>query len=114
MPGSMYLSARCTLQLVEDWLCAGLQKHQAAVIFKRAVATGGMATSSVEMMPMSEYARAQKGSASGSLQVQIASKRCCHWRQCTHDSSQMRSCKAKVDDVSGILTREARRQGAVA
>ena len=60
------------------------------MIFKRAEATGGMATSSVEMMPMREYARAQKGSASGSLQVQIASKRCCYWRQCTHDPGQMR------------------------
>ena len=31
---------------------------------------GGMDTSSVEMMPMSEYASAQNGSASGSLQAQ--------------------------------------------
>ena len=33
-----------------------------------AAATGGSDTSSVEMMPMSAYASAQKGSASGSLQ----------------------------------------------
>lgn len=31
---------------------------------------GGMDTSSVEMMPMREYASAQNGSASGSLQAQ--------------------------------------------
>ena len=84
------------------------------MIFKRAEATGGMATSSVEMMPMSEYARAQKGSASGSLQAQVAHKDCCHWRHSVHDCGQTRSCKAKVDDLSGVLTHEARRQRTVA
>ena len=42
---------------------------QAAVIFSSAAATGGKDTSTVEMMPMSEYASAQKGSASGSLRT---------------------------------------------
>ena len=45
--------------------------------FRRAVATGGMDTSSVEMMPMREYARAQKGNASGSLQAQISHEERC-------------------------------------
>ena len=38
------------------------------MIFSSAAAMGGKDTSTVEMMPMSEYASAQKGSASGSLQ----------------------------------------------
>ena len=37
------------------------------MIFISSPAMGGMDTSSVEMMPMSEYASAQNGSASGSL-----------------------------------------------
>ena len=74
------------------------------------MATGGMDTSSVEIMPMSEYARAQKGSASGSLQAQLTRKT----GASRHDSGQIKCCKAKNDVLSGMLTYEVRTQGTVA
>jgi len=55
-----------------------LKLAQAAVILISAAATGGMATSTVEMMPMSEYASAQKGSASGSLHTQANHEQTSH------------------------------------